>query len=687
MPRRTTTAWLCGSLAAVWALTAPAGGFGRTCPRQDQPTFRSGVELVAIEVGVVGRDGVPVTGLGPDDFNVDVDGRPRRVVSVGYADFLKRQGEDAGSVPPLASTFSSNDTETSGSGQERYIVLAVDQASFPAGGERSAIEAARRFVDRLDAFDRVALAAFPRPGPVVLPTTDRETIRRALSLVVGRADPLQPPDPDIHFSVSEALDIAGGDTRVLDTVFQRECGRYTTGVDLQICRTNIEAGVPVVIDALRRRTWQSLNGLHGVIEGLRAVEGRKTVVLLSGGIAGTDERAVLDYSSEVRGIAEAAASANCFIYALHVDRSYLDAFDVQRNRVSESLSRDAFLMTTGLDTIVGMNGGAKYKVVSGADFAFERVAREIAGYYLLAVEADASDRDGRPHRIRVRVNRSDVDVRSRPQFTVAPPEPDAAAPADRVARMLRTGEINRDLPIRVSTQSMRERDESHLNVYVRADIGRFVPGAADLHVGISVIDAAGREAGTLVEQKSLVPLRSGDETVWPYSKLVVLEPGVYTLRVAVAGADGAAGSAVHRFEARLGRGEGVQFSDLLMLDAESRVNDQLLTLVDGRLRGTRLGTFVEVYPERGRSVSSVTFALAHRPGAPPIMTVEGTMRPRGLDGRVRVSAEIDVQLLQPGDYVATATAFDGGSVVGQVSRPFRLDPPESVGLAPGGPAR
>lgn len=205
----------------------------------------------------------------------------------------------------------------------------------------------------------MALAAFPRPGPVVLPTTDRETIRRALSLVVGRADPLQPPDPDIHFSVSEALDIAGGDTRVLDTVFQRECGRYTTGVDLQICRTNIEAGVPVVIDALRRRTWQSLNGLHGVIEGLRAVEGRKTVVLLSGGIAGTDERAVLDYSSEVRGIAEAAASANCFIYALHVDRSYLDAFDVQRNRVSESLSRDAFLMTTGLDTIVGMNGGAK----------------------------------------------------------------------------------------------------------------------------------------------------------------------------------------------------------------------------------------------------------------------------------------------------------------------------------------
>lgn len=674
MRRRSATAGLGGFLTVSGLLAASVGGTGLPgAPQSPQATFRSGVELVAIEVSVVGQDGAPVRSLDPDDFEVAVDGKPRRVVSVGYADFLQRQSVAGPGALPLDSTFSTNDNETSGSGQERFVVLAIDQASFPPGTARSVIESAKRFVDRLDGFDRIAVAAFPSPGPVVLPTTDREVVRRALSLVAGRAERLDPPNPDIHFSISEALDIAAGDTQALDAVYQRECGVFTTAVDLQICRTNIEAGVPVVVDAVRTRTWQSLSGLQGVIDGLKAIDGRKTVVLLSAGIAGRDERSVLDYSGEVRRIAQSAAESNCFIYALHVDRSYLDAFDVERMRVSESLARDAALMTTGLDTIVGMNGGANYKVVAGADFAFDRVSREIEGYYLLAVEADPVDRDGKPHKIRVRVDRPKVQVRSRPEFAIAPPEPESAEPLDRVVRLLRTGEVQRDLPIRVSTQSMREAGEDRLNVHVRVDAGRFVTGATDLHVGLSVIDSTGREAGRLVESKPVRPLTSGDETVWPYSKLIVLEPGVYTLRVAVADRDGATGSATHRFQAALGTGDGVRISDLLMLDAEHEAQDQLLTMVDGRLRSTKLGTYVEIYPERGRSVSKVTFALAGGPGAPPLLAVEGTMRGRGLDGRIRASAEIDVQMLRAGDYIVMATAFDGEREVARVSRPFRFE--------------
>ncbi len=661
------------SLALCLSAAVPHGSSPVLAQQDRQPTFRSGVELVAIEASVVGPDGVPVRGLGPADFSVAVDGKPRRVVSVGYADFLERRAPESGAVA-LDSTFSSNDDDADASGQERVVVLAVDQASFSGGAARSAIEAAKRFVDRLDQYDRIAVAAFPGPGPVVLPTSDRDVIRRALSQVVGQAEPVRPPYPDLHFSISEALDMAGADPRAIDVVFDRECRRFQAAVDLQMCRTNIEASVPIVVDALRLRTWQSLSGLQGVIDGLRSLAGRKTVVLLSAGIAGTDERAVLDYSGEVRRIAQSAAAGNCLIYALHIDRSYLEAYDVERSRVPESLVRDANLMTTGLDTIVGMNGGARYRVVAGADFAFERIAREIAGYYLLAVEADPLDRDGRPHKIRVRVGRPDVQVRSRAEFTIAPPEPAAAEPGERVARMLKTGGVSRDLPIRVSTQSMRERADDRLNVYVRVDVGRFVTGAADLLVGLAVINAAGREAGTVVESKSVTPLALGDETVWPYSKLLVLEPGVYTLRVAVTDRDGTMGSAVHRFEARLGKGEGVQFSDLLMLDGEQRATDQLLTIVDGRLRSTRLGTYVEVYPDRGRAVSKITFALAPGPGDPAIVTVEGLLRPAAPDGRVRASAEIDLQLFKAGDYVATATAFDGDQPVGRVSRPFRLDP-------------
>ena len=62
----------------VGALTL---GPGRAVRVQDapQPTFKSGVELVALDVTVVDRNGRPVQGLGPEAFQVTIDGRPRRV--------------------------------------------------------------------------------------------------------------------------------------------------------------------------------------------------------------------------------------------------------------------------------------------------------------------------------------------------------------------------------------------------------------------------------------------------------------------------------------------------------------------------------------------------------------------------------------------------------------------------------
>ena len=50
------------------------------------PTFRSGVELVTVDVGVVDRQGNPLRGLGADDFSVTVGGQPRRVVTAEYVD-------------------------------------------------------------------------------------------------------------------------------------------------------------------------------------------------------------------------------------------------------------------------------------------------------------------------------------------------------------------------------------------------------------------------------------------------------------------------------------------------------------------------------------------------------------------------------------------------------------------------
>ena len=54
-----------------------------------------------------------------------------------------------------------------------------------------------------------------------------------------------------------------------------------------------------------------------------------------------------------------------------------------------------------------------------ASSAFQRIAREIAAYYLLSAESEPADRDGRTHRIKVSLARPGVTVRARREFVAA----------------------------------------------------------------------------------------------------------------------------------------------------------------------------------------------------------------------------------------------------------------------------
>ena len=72
----------------VFGLIAVASAQQAPPPQQPQaPVFRGGVELVALDVTVVDRDGKPVTGLKPEDFVVTLAGQVRPVRSFDYATF------------------------------------------------------------------------------------------------------------------------------------------------------------------------------------------------------------------------------------------------------------------------------------------------------------------------------------------------------------------------------------------------------------------------------------------------------------------------------------------------------------------------------------------------------------------------------------------------------------------------
>ena len=120
----------------TWLVAAPCPAAGPQA-RSDQaqrPEFKSGVDLVAVDVVVVDRDGRPVVDLAPGDFTVTVDGKPRRVVS---ADFIGhriavRSAEPAGAAAVPAPAL--NIVQATG----RLIAIAadLDQPAASSGAER-----------------------------------------------------------------------------------------------------------------------------------------------------------------------------------------------------------------------------------------------------------------------------------------------------------------------------------------------------------------------------------------------------------------------------------------------------------------------------------------------------------------------------------------------------------------------
>jgi hypothetical protein len=68
----------------------------------------------------------------------------------------------------------------------------------------------------------------------------------------------------------------------------------------------------------------------------------------------------------------------------------------------------------GLERLAGTAGGTLLRVEPGGeDRALQRILRETSAYYLLGVEPEDRDRDGRPHYITVKVKVRGADVRSR----------------------------------------------------------------------------------------------------------------------------------------------------------------------------------------------------------------------------------------------------------------------------------
>jgi VWFA-related protein len=659
-------------IPGIAAAAALAATLQAQQPAQPPSVFTSGVELLAIDASVTVRDGRPIASLQADQFDVLVDGRPRRVVSAQYlaSGAARRSGADDEMI--LEATFSSNQ-QASAASSARLVVLLVDQASFSATGKQAAVEAARRVLDRLAPGDRVALATFPGPGPRVPLTTNHDRVRRALDAIVGLAEPWPVADP--YFSMSETLGLARGDVGTRAAVLERECSGLGRVLTSDNCAERMMAQVPQAIGTIQQRVLMAVFGLQRVIDSLASVDGPKVGILISTGLPAGERVGDLDTDRQTRELARSAAAARLSLFTLHVDNQFLERFTVEQARQSATNAyRDSYLLAAGLQSLANESGGVYQKLAGDTPAPFDRVANELSAAYLLGVEPLPTDRDGKPHRIQVRVRVPNATVRSRAQFLVPPATLGGVSDEQRLAQAVSGAQMVTGLPLRLSHVSLKEPD-GRVRVVLSVAIGRGVSQPETVKFGYVLFNAAGRVTGQAIEARQLQPVGPGEDAAFTFMEAMTVVPGDYVVKFAALDARGRLGSVFHNIDARLPASDGVSTSDVLLIDPSRRTGaGELLPIADGRVLGLSLGAYLEIYAEASRSQPEVSMEVAERPTATSLVTSSLPVTVKETGRRWAAEGILDLSLVPPGSYVVSLVVADGERRLAAVSRPIRLEP-------------
>ncbi len=635
-------------------------------PGQEQtPVFRGGVEVLPLDVTVLDRDGRQVTDLTAADFEVEVDGRPRRIVSAEYiklTDALAAGLAPRGPAPVVPPTPPPDYGITSNGGggpQGRAILLLIDQGNIRFGSARPVMQQAAKFLDRLQPSDRVALVAVPSPGELVDFTTERMSIREAMMRVTGR---VTPPNRRFNVSLTEAYAIyRQSDAMLIATVIQRECAGVFGAAELERCERDVEQEAGEIVGEQRQQTDRSVGSIRAVLKSLSGMEGPKSVVLISEGLV------LESLGAELDDLARIAADVRASLDVLMLD---VPAFDASQSRMPTTANDDRRLQEEGLLMLAGMARGNLHRIVASAENAFRQIEQALAGYYLLGVEPGPGDRDGKRHKINVETRRRGVNLQARRAF-LAPEGPPPATPIDALKRTLRSPTAATALPLRATTWTYKEPGTSRVRLVIAAEAERGIDDPLRYAAGLVVATKEGKVIAASEDARDLVP-SAADATRVTYAGLVTVDPGTYRIRVALADDEKRAGSIEREVQAWQLNGDTLTMGDLLVAP-EPPPNTQVSPQVEALVHNGTLVAMAEAYaPATSQGAVAATLEVVRDESSRPLVSTSLDVAV-GQSPEVRVaSGRVNVSAVPPGAYLARVHFTEGGAKRGALVRPFRV---------------
>jgi VWFA-related protein len=389
---------------------------------QQQPTFKVSVNVVDVDVTVKDTQGNFVTGLAAADFEVFEDGKPQAIQTFSYIELpgQRRTSFAFGGRPVVADVRSNRDVESG----RVYIIVLDDLNVAPI---RSAIvrRHARDFIEQHFGPRDLAsvVVTSGRKDAAQEFTNDPALLLRAIDSFFGQR--LQPAEMERIENYYQNQLLAG----LNDTVYKDNDPNQPVEVLNPITRnqsfdpSNLERG---------QRAVGVLNTIESLSEFLEGVRGRRKALLwFSEGIDYPMAEAFSSQSGNeilraTREAVNAAARANVNVYALDPrgligmttdliesgragppDQAGYDPSKPPGTPFSgtQALLNEMRLTQDSLRTLADGTGGfAAVDTNSFAD-AFNRIIEANSRYYLLGYTPPAHPRDGRFHRIEVRVKR------------------------------------------------------------------------------------------------------------------------------------------------------------------------------------------------------------------------------------------------------------------------------------------
>jgi VWFA-related protein len=642
-------------LSVLIALSIAGPGASTLQAQSDQaPVFRSGIEVMQVDVTVVDAKGMPVRDLRAPEFTVTIDGQPRRVISAEFiADRITSTTEPERPRDP----YVSNNTDRR---PGRLIMIVVDRNNIDTHTLRGAASALKQFVASIPSEDRLALFTVPPPGPSVEFTTNHAQVIDALSRIVGSDDTMFS-----RYNISDYEAIAF-ETRSNPIVTQRLLFRACGDTDpntMSPCDRDVEQEALAIATHIRHQTSASVSGYAGLLKNLKDVEGAKSMIVLSQGL-------MLDGSAaEATALANLAAEARVSINVLMFAQA---AGNASQARLSETLSQDRDLREAGLETLAARSRGSLFRVVTNPQYILDRLRNEMSAHYMLAVEPAERDRDGRPHQIRVQVGRQNVQVRSRRQVQYTVLKPNTWSRDVVMGRVLRSPAANTELPMRLSTYTFRDSAPGKVKVILAAEIDpESMDKQLDLAIGFVIFDQVGKPVLSGQERKiysanSDLPIR--------YELAVAVDPGTYRLRIAAVDMAGKSGS-VEREVAAFGMSNHeFALGDLILSSVRDGRGNDLRAPVVLQVTDGQLATYTELYTNKPGALddTQVVFEIADTADGPTLQTSKAEIRERTDQTMRQALAVVPVGALPPGRYIARAIVTRGEKHIGKLTRPFNV---------------